>query len=64
MLVLLWSLLLISSAAAGDPAGWLAGGGEDTSSVAGAHRWRLLLLAAQAGIGRCLVAGAVLASRA
>ncbi|MDE3137593.1 MAG: ABC transporter permease, partial [Acidobacteriota bacterium] len=64
---LVWSALLVASA---DAPAWshvlAAGGGLGytgrSDSSRGAGRWRLILLAAQAGIGICLLAAAALAA--
>jgi putative ABC transport system permease protein len=66
---LVWSALLVASAdAPGSPHVLAAAGGGLgytglSDSSRGAGRWRLILLAAQTGIGICLLAAAALAAR-
>jgi predicted permease len=66
---LVWSALLVSASDGPQRARGLAaaGGGSGHASFAvarpGARRWRLVLLAAQAGIGICLLSAAALATR-
>ena len=66
---LVWSALLVAAAGGPEsPRGLAAGGGLGYTGLSdsgpGAGRWRLILLAAQAGIGICLLAAAALTARA
>jgi putative ABC transport system permease protein len=64
---LVWSALLVAAADAGGSSRGLAAGGlgytGQSESRPGAGRWRLILLAAQAGTGICLLAAAALTAR-
>ncbi|MGA7176964.1 MAG: ABC transporter permease [Candidatus Acidiferrales bacterium] len=65
---LFWSALLVHVANASESSRALAGGGGLgytglSDSTPGAGRWRLVLLAVQAGVGICLLAAAALTAR-
>ncbi|MGB6483538.1 MAG: ABC transporter permease [Candidatus Acidiferrales bacterium] len=66
---LVWSALLVGAANTAESTHTLAAAGSGlgytglSDSARGAGRWRLILLAAQAGVGICLLAAAVLTAR-
>ena len=66
---LVWSALLVAAADGLGSSRALAGAGSGpgytglSDSSPGADRWRLILLAAQTGVGICLLAGAALTAR-